>query len=225
MILPSANLQEVHSQYKAILRVYQQNQWQISDSETSSDSEIDNGDSCVHFEPITIKLAVRKIRIYVECLRDIGQSLDRPALDDWNDQEPSLLGTDQRTAEDYHTERLRAKFPSAEIRMLQGLGKASWYRYQRMQKERELNAQRQNVAKLDGRSCASRSEFVDSGLGASTAAASSSYATSVMSLMSSISRGRRAHVPSLSAEAKDGSPFDCVACGKVVKFTNDNDWM
>ena len=222
--LPLADLQEGKDQYKTTLRVYQQNRWQISDNPTSSDSESELSGSGIHLEPISMERVIRKIRTYTECLQDIGQSLQHPALDYSDDEKTPFLEINQHSAEDYYTERLRAKFPTAEIDMLQCLGRMNWHRYQRVQKERELNAQRQGVIIPDGKSSAVYSEFVDSGLGTCPPAATSSYEASVKSLTSSVVGCKQVHIPPLSAEAKDGLPFDCVACGDRVSYTTDYNW-
>lgn len=206
----------MQDQYRATLRVYQQSQWQISDEQTSSDSESENGGSSIRLEPINIELAIRKIRTYTECLRDIGQSLENPALEESeDDEELSLFATNQRSAEDYHTECLKAMFPLAEIDLLQCLGRMSCDRYMRMKKERDLNARRQHYMRD------SKSEFVDSGLGTSLPA---SYPASMLSRVSNMAGNKPVNIPPLSAEAKDGTPFDCVACGKLVRYTDNHNW-
>ena len=216
LVLPHTNLQWIRDKYEGALQVYQQNQWQISNSQTSSDSESENGDLDIHFEPINVELAIRKIRTYTQCLRDIDQTLEHPALDDPDEDNTSIFGINQRPAEDYHTEILKAKFPKAEMDMIQCLGRTSWDRYQRMQREREVNSQHQHAARPDG-----NSEFVDSGFGTSLPA---SYASSMLSRISSVTGGKQVNIPPLSAEAKEGSPFDCVVCGKLVSYINNHEW-
>lgn len=215
---------ELEDQYRTTFQVYQQNKRQTSDNQTPSDSESEDDDSSIRLEPISIELVIRKIRTYTECLQDIGQSLDHPALDNSDDEETPFSKIDLCSTEDYHAERLRAKFPTAEMNMLQCLGRMSWHRYQRVQKGRKRNAQRQNVVVLDGKSSAVNTEFVDSGLDTSLPAAASSHAAIKKSIMASVNDGKQIHIPPLSAEAKDGHPFECVACGDLVCYTKDHDW-
>lgn len=234
--LPVADLKETVNKFRAILRVEQQSISRTNDSpnlsDTESESENDNPDTQI--EPIGIRTVIRKMKTYTECLLDIGYSLDHPALDDSEDDETANLAikqrsihdyyTNQRSAEDYHTERLRAKFPLARIELLQCLGRTSWNRYQRLQKERELRVQGDQVAISDEKSHTIHSKFVDSGLGTSLPAATSSYAASIVSLMSSITGGKQAKLPKLPVEAKNGAPFDCIACGGRVCYDNNRDW-
>jgi hypothetical protein len=166
LLLPEDH-QELEDQYETTFQVYQQNELQISDDQTSSDSESEDDSSNIRPEPISIELAIRKIRTYTECLQDIGQSLDHPTLDDSDDEAMPLSEIDQRSAEDYHTERLRDNFPTAEMDMLQYHGRMSWQRYQHVQKELERNAQRQNIVIPDENSSVVYSKFIDSGLGTS----------------------------------------------------------
>ncbi|RKK62106.1 hypothetical protein BFJ69_g17053 [Fusarium oxysporum] len=50
----------------------------------------------------------------------------------------------------------------------------------------------------------------------------SSYAETVMTY--SGSGGQKTRIPPLSDEAKQGKSFPCVACGKVVRITNNSAW-
>lgn len=208
-------------QYQNATHVYQQTRWRIDDDQSSSEGDVTLDGS---EEPVRVGVLIRKTKIYIECLGDIGASLSCPAPDDLGDEETNSLGLEQRSAADYHTDRLRAKFPSAEIDLLECLGRSSWDRYQRMQHERELNTQRQDITIPGSKSRAVYSEFQDSGLGTSIPAGASSYAATVVSLMSSVAGGKRVEIPPLSAEAKLGEPFECIACGKLIRLTNDRHW-
>lgn len=167
LLLLREDHQELEDQYETTFQVYQQNELQISDDQTSSDSESEDDSSNIRLEPISIELAIRKIRTYTECLQDIGQSLDYPTLDDSDDEAMPLSEIDQRSAEDYHTERFGDNFTTAEMDMLQYHGRMSWQRYQHVQKELERNAQRQNIVIPDENSSVVYSKFIDSGLGTS----------------------------------------------------------
>jgi len=64
------------------------------------------------------------------------------------------------------------------------------------------------------------SKFHDSGLGSSIHA-TTAYAATVVSMISSLAEGSRAHIPRLSEDAKKGLPFACDACGKFIKVKDE----
>jgi hypothetical protein len=164
----------------------------------------------------------QSIKVYTDCLTDLSSALVCPALEPEYDNEPSAVALETYSANDYHTELIRAKFPRAEMILLQCLGKTSWDRYLRMQRERDSNAH--TISIQDGKSCFSRSEFQDSGIGASLPHGASSYAETIISFATSISGGKRVDIPPLPPGAKKGVPFECNACGNSVKATNNRDW-
>lgn len=222
--MPHTNRDGAKAQYDDALRIYQQTKWQVLDNQSSSDSEAAYNDLKAQFEPVTMVLLVRKTRIYTECLTDLGSSLQSPAPDDLEEGIAIGLVLEQRSAEDYHTELLKAKFPLARLDILQRLGRTSWDRYQRMQQERDKNAQRQTIIASDSKSHAGCSEFQDSGLGTSVPASASSYAATVVSVMSSIAGGKIAQIPQLPAGARAGAQFECTACGRLIRVTDDREW-
>jgi hypothetical protein len=106
--------------------------------------------------------------------------------------------------------------------LLQCLGRTSWDRYLRMQRERDSNAH--IISIQDGKSCFSKSEFQDSGIGTSLPHGVSTYAETIISFATSISGGKRVDIPPLPPGAKKGMPFECNACGNSIKATNNRDW-
>jgi hypothetical protein len=130
-------------------------------------------------------------------------------------------------AHHYHADLVLAKFPKAHSDLVECLGKISWDRYQRMQQEREDNANANAVMHAPAsavKSLAAISDFQDSGLGTSVPSAPTRYAETVISFMTSIAGGKRVQIPSLSAEAKAGAQFECHACGRHIRATNNRDW-
>jgi hypothetical protein len=96
-----------------------------------------------------------------------------------------------------------------------------------MQQEREENAKANATMKAPvsaAKSLAAISEFQDSGLGTSLPSAPTRYAETVISFMTSIAGGKRVQIPSLPAEAKTGARFECHACGRHIRATNNRDW-
>ncbi|KAF2036132.1 hypothetical protein EK21DRAFT_52546, partial [Setomelanomma holmii] len=213
-------------------QIYSQTRWilnsadaDLSDSDSDSETGIGN-------EPGGFQTFVKDIKTHLDCLLDLSSALDCPAVDTNTPDEPSILKVEQRAAHDYHADLILAKFPKAHIDLAQCLGKTSWQRYQRMQQEREHNAngnttspaQEQAMAS-DAKSSLAISEFQDSGLGSSLPSAPPTrYAETVISFMTSITGGNRVQIPPLPAEAKIGAPFECNACGRQVRAFNNREW-
>ncbi|KAJ8114276.1 hypothetical protein OPT61_g3797 [Boeremia exigua] len=177
-----------------------------SDNDSDSDSDSAASSSDVWDRSEATNLA-QSIKTYTDCLIDLGSALDYPALEPYQEGAPGLVTLELRSADDYHTALIRAKFPQAEISLLQHLGQASWSRYQRMQKEREVNAYGEVTLISNEKSQIAKSEFKDSGIGTSLPQATSAYAETVVSFMTSISGGQRVNIPPLPTEAKAGLPF------------------
>jgi hypothetical protein len=188
----------------------------ISESESDSDSSCDEGVAD------NLQELAQSIKVYTDGLTDLSSALICPALEPEYDNEPSAVALETHSANDYHTELIRAKFPRAEMILLQCLGKTSWDRYLRMQRERDSNAH--IISIQDGKSCFSRSEFQDSGIGKSLPHGASTYAETIISFATSISGGQRVDIPPLPPGAKKGVPFECNACGNSIKATNNRDW-
>jgi hypothetical protein len=231
-LLPEAEDEAVRQHYRIASESCTQIKWHLLDSdESASESEIDSDGNNVPAKigPQRANAMVRRVKTYTNCLMALGNALDSPAPDDAQDEMPSLVEPEQRSAHDYHRDLIKAKYPDADAVLLQTLGQASWARFLRMQNERDDNARQ--CAELQGptiavpaKSLVSVSEFQDSGLGTSLPAVLSSYAESTVSFMTSISGGERVRIPPLPAEAKKGHPFDCTACGRSVRASNNREW-
>lgn len=198
-----------------------------SDSSSDSDST-GSEDETPHRRMVDF---VEEIKTFLNCLFDLSTTIERPALDPRDEDEPSALDLGQRGAHDYHADLIKAKYPEAQLDLIECLGRISWNRYQRMQQERELNAE---AAQLDSaraqnqsavKSQAASSNFKDSGMGTSVPSTPSSrYAETVVSFMTGVSEGKRVSIPSLSVEAKKGEPFDCNACGRHISVMSNREW-
>lgn len=196
-----------------------------SASDSGSESESDGEASSSEGEPGRKAAdSVKDIKTYTDCLLDLSAALDCPALEPHHEDTPGLVTLEPRSADGYHTELIRAKFPQANTLLLQALGEVSWNRYQRMQKEREINAHEEVRLSNGERSEMAKSEFQDSGLGSSLPQTPSAYAETIVSFSTSVSGGQRVNLPPLPVEAKNGSPFECSACGKYIRATNNREW-
>lgn len=198
--------------------------WQISDDQTSSESYEEATVSDVKRLPVTSGALTRKVKLYTECLVDLGPSLRCPAQDTVVDESTQLPSVEQRSGDEYHTELLSIKFPSASTNLLKCMGKASWNRYRRLQQERLVNEHHRLLSAAGNKSHATNSTFQDSGIGQSTRPAASSYAGSMLSFVTAIAGGKRVRVPPLPSEAKRGLPFECDACGKNVRVWDNRSW-
>jgi hypothetical protein len=214
------NTVEVCSQTKWLLSSFTEatDENDSSDSDTSSDVLERSGMSRI----------VEDTKTYTECLVDWSAALQCPAMDQEQEDRPSIMRVEEREAHDYHTQLILAKYPSAQADLIESLGKTSWNRYQRMVHERASNANAQMNVELHTTAIKSRiadSEFQDSGLGTSLPSAlPTSYAETVISFMTSIGGGKQIQIPPLSAEAKSGAKFECNACGRQIRATTNRDW-
>ena len=221
-VIPNTNDEGIDRLCSIASELYHQTKWLLTDSKEDSDrsdSDSDPDDSSEDEDADILHDMVQSIKTYTTCLVDLGTALICPALEPEIDDRPSRVIAEQRSAHDYHTDLVRAKFPEAELSLLQGLGSISWKRYLRMQRERDTNAHAVH-ASVSGTK--SRSDFQDSGLGSSIPA--SRYAESTVSFMTSVAGGKRVQIPSLTIEAKKGTPFECNACGMRIRMTNNRDW-
>jgi hypothetical protein len=212
--------------YGTATELCHQTEWALKDEhDDTSDSDSDSDSESISLDDSTDNRAmsdfVRSIKTYISCLTDLGSALVCPALEPEVDDKPSQVILGQRLAHDYHTDLITAKYPQADMHLLQSLGKISWDRYLRMQRERDANAHKEQSVIPSNKSC---SEFQDSGLGTSLPPAQSSYAESTVSFMTSVAGGKRVQIPPLTAEAKDGKSFECHACGLRIVVTNNRDW-
>lgn len=193
------------------------------DSDSGSDSDTSDEDDDGATQDDRFGKLAENVKTLVECLTDLSVGFENPAVDPEDNDEPSFLRVEQRSAHDFHADLIRAKYPEACSELIECLGKISWNRYIRMQHSREQNSH-------DGPTCVvstmkshvTGSKFQDSGLG--TSLPPTRYAESVISYMTSITGGKRVTIPPLTSEAKAGKPFECNACGRYLRATNNRDW-
>jgi hypothetical protein len=224
-VLPRTQDEAIGNLCTAATELCSQTKWLLTDT-NDDDSDSDSDFSVSGNDTATNKLQelVQSIKIYTNCLIDLSTALSCPALEPEHDDKPSLVRLEQRSGHDYHTDLVRNKFPQAEVRLQQSLGKISWDRYLRMQQERTSNVHGHPTLTSGDKSRAADSEFQDSGLGTSLPQLASTYAPTILSFMTSISGGKGVRIPPLSVEAKKGIPFECNACGKYIRSTNNREW-
>lgn len=227
--------------YTHTAQIYSQTTWLLKkseegvseiDSDSDSDSEVNSDSPGIAITSGGLERLAEDVKIHVQCLFDLSNALEYPAIDPEPNDEPSLLKVEQRAAHDYHKDLIVAKFPKVQIELAECLGRISWDRYQRMQEEREINASNptgrpageEEMAASGQKSRFANSEFQDSGLGTSLPAPQSRYAETVISFMTSMTGGKRVQIPPLPAEARAGTQFECSACGRHIRAATNRDW-
>ncbi|KAF2005195.1 hypothetical protein P154DRAFT_560119 [Amniculicola lignicola CBS 123094] len=216
--------------------LYERTKWLLSNSEDpveESDSENDSDNSSDAEDRNNLESITIEIGNYIQCLVDLNIALECPAPDADEPEETTFIDNpSQRNAYDYYADLIVVKYPKADIELAKRLGKANWERYQRMQLERSRNIKTSATMGLPeipetsaSKSRIADSDFRDSGLGTSLPAPSTSYAATIISFVSSIS-GRRDKIPipPLPLEAKNGEPFECLACGKMIAARTNREW-
>lgn len=192
-------------------------------TDTSSDSSSDGSSD---FGLDTIDEIVEDLRTDVQCLTELNPLIRNPVFDrsSQKQKEPEVADWTPQKA---FCDKIEQRFPRADHSLVLGLGYANWWRFQTCQEQRLKNEhaeqaeqQQLGTAKEDHETVAD-SKFHDSGLGTSLPT-ESSYAETIMTY--SGSNGQKTRIPPLTDEAKRGEPFPCVACGKVVRITNNSAW-
>jgi hypothetical protein len=201
----------------------------VSDSDSDSESNASSDEG----EGNSLASLAADVKMHVQCLTDLSNTLEYPANDPEPSDEPSVPMVRLRTAHDYHKDLIVAKFPNVQPQLAECLGKISWDRYQRMQHQREINATmgEKPLTEDEGhlisvqKSHAADSEFKDSGLGTSLPSMPATrYAETVISFMTSMTEGKRIHIPPLPSEGRTGVKFECTACGRHIRALNNRDW-
>jgi hypothetical protein len=166
---------------------------------------------------------VMNISTGVDCLMDLEQVYNSPRPDSRPDT-PVVVAAAEWKPEQSYCDRISQRFPQAHRGLVLRLGKANYHRYLQCMEERETADEREyevtRVVASGAESSAHVSDFHDSGVGSSVPTAS--YAETVMSY--GREKGNTVRVPPLSADAKNGLPFQCIACGKHVRIQQDGTW-
>lgn len=214
-LLMRTQIHVLREQTRWILSELDQSAHTDNDSDSSSDEECQDG----------IESIIKEVKAYTQCLVDLNETLQCPASDQEYEERTPTMRLEKRNAYDYYADLVMAKFPKANLNLVECLGKANWQRYQRMQAGRANNATAEEVTAEElPRSKAASSEFRDSGIGTSIPAWPSSYAPTIISFVSSFSSGERVPIPPLPLEARNGQAFECIACGKSVRATTNREW-
>ncbi|KAL8348808.1 hypothetical protein RB601_002246 [Gaeumannomyces tritici] len=169
----------------------------------------------------TIGDVIEDLKIDTTCLADLDHLLKDPILEiDIEQAAPADRLLDWHP-DSVYSHKIGARFPQADVSLVEWLGKANYLRYLRCQHARETCESAATYVAAPAQSETASSKFNDSGLGSSLPS-TTSYAETVMSYGGRGSQSVK--IPPLTAEAKAGVPFSCTACGKVVSITSNSMW-
>jgi hypothetical protein len=175
----------------------------------------------------------RTLRTKVDTLIMLTPSLESPAKESFDDEEPrAIQDIEEYLPEQAYASSISQKFPLAPSAIVAHLGKLNWNRYNHMLRLQWETMQHELQTTATEKA---RTIFHDSGLGVSLPAQSevglntavdssrpeSVYASSVVS-----SRAKESHkrLPPLPAQARSGEPFTCEICNKQVQFQRTKAW-
>ncbi|KAL6812345.1 hypothetical protein J3E69DRAFT_376180 [Trichoderma sp. SZMC 28015] len=125
-----------------------------------------------------------------------------------------------------YSDKIGNRFPRADVSLTLYLGRANYERFLRCQEAREYQEEEEPLpivnqeAGTHAGTIISNTKFHDSGVGTSIGL-TMSYAETTMSYNHD---GQSVRIPPLPKEAKAGSPFTCIACGRTVIITNNSAW-
>ncbi|KAJ4136362.1 hypothetical protein NW768_003974 [Fusarium equiseti] len=190
-------------------------------SDLDHDSSSSDGSS--YYGPDSLEDIAKDLETDTLSLMGVDALFQSAILDSFAEKATFVDAAQAWLPHDVYKDKIRTRFPKAEISLVSRLSKASYDRYLRCQRERE--SQTTAVGDVDfpkfTRSDASSSKFRDSGLGTSIPS-SASVAETAMSYRAEGKASVR--IPPLSKEAKEGKPFECISCGKTLSIRNNSAW-
>lgn len=199
-----------------------------SDGSTDTDQSVSND----------LDDVIEDLETDVQLLMELDRFIHAPSATIPAKQENEYQALVTWQPQDAFAHIIRNRFPAAVEGLVEALAKANLDRLHRCHEARETNAENPNledqwitqtlVKNAPERTDAGETRN-DSGYGtmsavsdrASLRLAQSQYAETVMSYAAG---DRTIKIPPLSADAKAGRPFICVACGKSVRFTRSRMW-
>ena len=193
-----------------------------SDTEFEFESLLDSEKDTGALEDI-----VEDLLADVECLQELGPALERPSQDIGYDEEPRCIDVGASTITSLpFEESIQHKFPQASLELVKHLAEKNVARYLRLQEQRRKYEQREGseVLQLDVKTVALSSKFHDSGFEGSVAPTKTYTSNVPSSVTSSATVRKHPTYPSLSDDAKAGTPFACTACGRMVSVQSESLW-
>lgn len=184
----------------------------------------DESDTSSNFDYDSYSEIAEDLKTDTTCLMGFNSLLNYPPLKDHVADTVSDTPVSQWEPCQSYCDRISNRFPDGTHDLISRLGKANYERYLRCIKRRDEKDENQvddtNAESMQLAGTVIASDFHDSGLGSSIPGA---YAETVMSYGND-GDGPTVRVPPLSAEARRGIPFTCVACFKSVTIANNSLW-
>jgi hypothetical protein len=192
------------------------------------------------------------ISAYTDCLMDIGPALEHPAMDVKLEEDtfkPETFQVSSTMAANY-CRKIRDRFPSLDIKVVEKLGEANQRRSQRLQ-ESFLHSEDLSTKAIEDSEDASEPLFSRSGGKHTTETTKSTFVSdSIFSTDRNVGLSKEEYdevasqttfatfsttfsslrkgiprVPSLPESASSGVPFKCLTCGKSLKnIRNRRTW-
>ncbi|KXH67781.1 hypothetical protein CSAL01_01019 [Colletotrichum salicis] len=192
--------------------------WNHRRTEILRDDESDSDSDSTVSEGHQLESVLQDIDLSVQCLLDLGP-LIKGHMEDCEIIEVPHPGDAVTTFKPHQTftNTLSYRYPKAQKDLLDQLATANLDRFLRTHQLRTGNADDAKIAERG----AGSTEFSDSGIGTSIHIGTS-YAATIMSY-----RQKDSHfikIPPLSEAAKQGEPFECLACGGKVRFKENSAW-
>ncbi|RSL76657.1 hypothetical protein CEP51_009763 [Fusarium floridanum] len=185
-----------------------------------------SGDSC-DYDSDSVYEVAEDLKIDTVCLMELDPLFQSPIFDAEQPREEREKSVAAMPSQDWspcdmYSDMIGERFPEADDSIISRLGKASYDRYLRCQKDREYHATISADEGIqqpppDGAS----SRFNDSGVGSSIPSMRS-YAETIMSYRGA--KGSSVRIPPLPAGAEKGDLFPCLACGKSIRAQNNSIW-
>lgn len=210
----------------------------FSSSDESSDSgtEEDNGDIT---RAEKLRGVAEDLTMDTECLLDLGARFDEQVVNPLaNEEAVDPQTVDGWDPSEHFVERIRRLYPACDDDLAKRLGKANWERVLKFQESKEKNATESvaiatttlstfaDLVHLLQEPKDTTSMFHDSGVGTSIRSryrqARSRYAASLTTQGGWNNNVLK--IPELSAPAKLGHEFSCIACGERLRIQEETSW-
>lgn len=198
--------------------------------EAAQDDQGDNGsssDSSSEYESDSIQEAAEDLKVDTMCLMELDPLFQNPVLDIEREKSVAATESQEWLPQNAYSDRIATRFPKACAPLVSRLGQASLERYLRCQSEREKQEKGDDEGRMNQlagmfQSDGSSSKFRDSALGSSIPS-SASNADTIMSYHGDRDRSV-VRIPPLPRGARDGKPFNCVACSKSLVLRTNSAW-
>lgn len=193
-----------------------------------SDSDSSDSDSDLAFADEDLQEIVENLRTDAQCLLDLGARFDEPALGIATTPERPLLPAQAKTWEPTlnFVERIQWRYPKCDEELSIRLGKVNWARVVKCH-EVKSRQQREKLQEAWTTVPEASTTLHDSGIGTSIPSNPSlppptQYAETTLSYHTG--HGGSVRVPPMPETAKQGVPFECVACGGMVSIKTKSAW-